>query len=173
MAVRKRFAGDPTQLAQVLVAHIMSPTCVENCADRKHAQKRIVKHADLLLDLRALWLKLYFCQSTMTEREKQKRQIKPEKQLIFLKGWLPGTDQLSRGARANKQDVVPTHKTNRDTTTLPQSERLDTGTVPHRQSPDATEPFSTGTLFLVTRDTGTPTAADRIGTLFLIEMHRS
>ena len=53
MAVRKRFAGDPTQLAQVLAAHITSPTCVENCADRKHAQKRIVKHADVLLDLRA------------------------------------------------------------------------------------------------------------------------
>ena len=85
---------------------------------------------------------------------------KPEKQL-------PGTDQLSRGARANKQDVVPTLKTNREgTTTLPQSERLDTGTVPHRQSPDATEPISKGTLFHVTRDTGTPIAADRIGTFF-------
>ena len=72
----KRFAGDPTQLAQVLAAHITSPTCIENCADRKHVQKRIVKHADLLLDLRALWPKLYFCQSTMTEREKQKRQDK-------------------------------------------------------------------------------------------------
>ena len=70
----KRFAGDPTQLPQVLAAHITSPTCVENCADRKHGQKRIVKHADLLLDLRALWPKLTFCQSTMTEREKQKRQ---------------------------------------------------------------------------------------------------
>ena len=60
MAVRKRFAGDPTQLPQLLAAHITSPTCVENCADRKHAQKRIVKHADLLLDLRALWPKLSF-----------------------------------------------------------------------------------------------------------------
>ena len=59
MAVRKRFAGDPTQLPQLLAAHITSPTCAENCADRKHAQKRIVKHADLLLDLRALWPKLY------------------------------------------------------------------------------------------------------------------
>ena len=67
MAVRKRFAGDPTQLAQVLAVHITSPTCIENCADRKHAQKRIVKHADLLLDLRALWPKLTFCQSTMTD----------------------------------------------------------------------------------------------------------
>ena len=67
MAVRKRFAGDPTQLPQLLAAHITSPTCVENCADRKHAQKRIVKHADLFLDLRALWPKLYFCQSTMTD----------------------------------------------------------------------------------------------------------
>ena len=74
MAVRKRFTGDPTQLPQLLAAHVTSPTCVENCADRKRAQKRIVKHADLLLDLRALWPKLYFCQSTMTEREKQKRQ---------------------------------------------------------------------------------------------------
>ena len=56
----KRFAGDPIQLAQVLAAHITSPTCVENCADRKHAQKRIVKHADLLLEIRALWPKLTF-----------------------------------------------------------------------------------------------------------------
>ena len=74
MAVHQRFAGDPTLLVQVLAAHITSPTCIENCADRKHAQKRIVKHVDLLLDLRALWPKLTFCQSTMTEREKQKRQ---------------------------------------------------------------------------------------------------
>ena len=50
-----------------MAAHITSPTCVENCADRKHAQKRIVKHADLLLDLRALWPKVTFCQSTMTD----------------------------------------------------------------------------------------------------------
>ena len=64
MAVRKRFAGDPTQLAQVLSAHI---TSVENCADRKHSQKRIIKHADLLLDLRALWPKLTFYQSNMTD----------------------------------------------------------------------------------------------------------
>ena len=48
MAVRKRFAGDTTQLVQVLAAHITSPTCIENFADRKHAQKRIVKHADVL-----------------------------------------------------------------------------------------------------------------------------
>ena len=67
MAVHLRFAGDPAQLPQVLAAHITSPTCVENCADRRHAQKRIVKHADLLLDLRALWPKLTFCQSTMTD----------------------------------------------------------------------------------------------------------
>ena len=58
MAVRKRFAGDPIQLAQVLATSRV--TCIENCADRKHAQKRIVKHADLLLDLRALWPKLTF-----------------------------------------------------------------------------------------------------------------
>ena len=51
MAVRKPFAGDPTQLAPMLGAHITCPTCIENCADRKHAQKRIVKNADLLLDL--------------------------------------------------------------------------------------------------------------------------
>ena len=38
MAVRKRFAGDPTQLAQVLAAHITSPTCIENFADRKLAE---------------------------------------------------------------------------------------------------------------------------------------
>ena len=74
MAVHQRFAGDPTLLVQVLAAHITSPTCIENCADRKHAQKRIVKHVDLLLDLRALWSKLTFCQSTMTELDKQKRQ---------------------------------------------------------------------------------------------------
>ena len=67
MAVRKGFAGDPTKMAQMLAAHITSPTCIENCADRKHAQKRIGKHADLLLDLRALWPKLTFCQSTMTD----------------------------------------------------------------------------------------------------------
>ena len=67
ISVRKRFAGDPTQLPLVLAAHITSPTCIENCADRKHAQKRIVKHTDLILDLRALWPKLYFCQSTMTD----------------------------------------------------------------------------------------------------------
>ena len=42
-------------------------TCIANCADRKHAQKRIVKHVDMLLDLRALWPKLTFCQSTMTD----------------------------------------------------------------------------------------------------------
>ena len=51
----------------MLAVHITSPTCIENCADRKHAQKRIVKHADLLLDFRALWPKLTFCQSTMTD----------------------------------------------------------------------------------------------------------
>ena len=62
MAVHQRFAGDPTLLAQVLAAHVSSPTCIENCADRKHAQKRIEKHADLLLDLRALWPKLTFLQ---------------------------------------------------------------------------------------------------------------
>ena len=46
IAVCKRFA--------VLAAHITSPTYVENCANRKHGQKRIVKHRSALCDLRAL-----------------------------------------------------------------------------------------------------------------------
>ena len=40
MAARKRCDGDPIQLTQVVAAHITSPTCIENCVDRKHAHKK-------------------------------------------------------------------------------------------------------------------------------------
>ena len=77
---------------------------------------------------------------------------KLEKHLIF---WKDGCHAPTNSARVRAQtsrDVVPTRKINREgTTTLPRTERNDTETVPHRQSPDATEPISTGTLFHVTR----------------------
>ena len=47
MAVHQRFAGDPTQLAIPLSWRrfwrvTLRVPRIENCADRKHAQKRIV-----------------------------------------------------------------------------------------------------------------------------------
>ena len=61
--------------------------------------------------------------------------------LGFLEGWFPRTEKLRKGCRSNSG------KNREGTTTLPRNERHDAGTVPHRQSLDATEPLCTGTLF--------------------------
>ena len=84
---------------------------------------------------------------------------KLEKYLFFWKdGCHAPTNSAGVRAQTNRMSFQLGKQTVK-ATTLPRTERNDTEMVPHRQSLDATESISTGTLFHLTRDTDTPTAA--------------